>query len=211
MDDVIAQLQKLGELKEQGILTEEEFEAQKAKLPSAESRQAKLARSSPTTDPTLARASSELAYRPSMAATASSMVGHTRRSVSSCVASRSPTWPRSWAMTSCCPSRREVVGELVEHAHGGDVDERDGLGVEHDAADAGRGGVRPDRRADGVGVGEEQPGLDAQHGDARHRRRSRGGVEVAELVGGPGDLAELGDVRLRRPVQQAAAATRRCR
>lgn len=32
MDDVIAQLQKLGELKEQGILTEEEFEAQKAKL-----------------------------------------------------------------------------------------------------------------------------------------------------------------------------------
>ena len=32
MDDIIAQLQKLGELKEQGILTEEEFEAQKAKL-----------------------------------------------------------------------------------------------------------------------------------------------------------------------------------
>ena len=32
MDDVIAQLQKLGELKEQGILTEEEFAAQKAKL-----------------------------------------------------------------------------------------------------------------------------------------------------------------------------------
>lgn len=31
-DDVLAQLQKLGELKAQGILTEEEFAAQKAKL-----------------------------------------------------------------------------------------------------------------------------------------------------------------------------------
>ncbi len=31
-DDVLAQLQKLGDLKAQGILTEEEFAAQKAKL-----------------------------------------------------------------------------------------------------------------------------------------------------------------------------------
>jgi len=31
-DDMLDQLQKLGELKEQGILTEAEFEAQKAKL-----------------------------------------------------------------------------------------------------------------------------------------------------------------------------------
>ena len=31
-DDMIAQLQRLGELRDQGILTEEEFAAQKAKL-----------------------------------------------------------------------------------------------------------------------------------------------------------------------------------
>jgi hypothetical protein len=31
-DDTMAQLQKLGQLKEQGILTQEEFDAQKSKL-----------------------------------------------------------------------------------------------------------------------------------------------------------------------------------
>ena len=31
-DETVAQLQKLGQLKEQGILTQEEFDAQKAKL-----------------------------------------------------------------------------------------------------------------------------------------------------------------------------------
>jgi hypothetical protein len=32
MDDRLAQLEKLGQLKQQGVLTEAEFEAQKAKL-----------------------------------------------------------------------------------------------------------------------------------------------------------------------------------
>ena len=115
-------------------------------------------------------------------------------------------------MTRLLAGAREVVGELLEHPHRGDVDERDRLGVEHHAdacpAAAARAWIAVAHR---VGVGEEQPGLDAQHGDARLGRVLRVAVDVAELAGGAGHAAELGDVRLATPGTAAAAATRRCR
>jgi len=52
---------------------------------------------------------------------------------------------------------------------GGDVDERDRLGVEDDGVHAGFGGGGDHAGPDGVGVGEVDAGLDAQDCDARGR------------------------------------------
>ena len=75
----------------------------------------------------------------------------------------SRNWPMSRAIRSSIPSRRSVARQLGQHLGRGDVDERAGLGVEHDdrgsAACAARSMLLPDV----VAVGEEQPGLHPDH------------------------------------------------
>ena len=97
----------------------------------------------------------------------------------------------------------EVVGELVEHPHRGDVDERDRLGVEHDARHARGGGVRLDRRRARRRrwrrTARPRRGARARP----DRRRSRGGASRSPNWSGlPGTWPSSATWGLRRPVEQ---------
>ena len=106
-------------------------------------------------------------------------------------------------MTSCTPAVARSLASSSSMRHGGDVDEGDRLGVEDDGACAWFGGVLLDRCPHGLGVGEEQAGLDTQDGDAGNFDVGRGGARrSAYWPACAGDLAELGDVWFRRSVEQ---------
>ena len=74
------------------------------------------------------------------------------------------------------------------------------LGVEHDGAHARLGGPRADAGAHGVGVREEETGLDPHDRDAGHPLVLGATRDVAEVLGSSGHASEERDVRVRGAV-----------
>ena len=95
----------------------------------------------------------------------------------------------------------EVVGELVEHLYSRDVDEGDVRGVQHDRACSRALGRRLDVIPHPVGIGEEEPALDAENHDPGQGFSVRQAADVGVVIGA-GGLGELGDAGAGGPVQQ---------
>ena len=88
----------------------------------------------------------------------------------------------------------ELVGEVGKHAGGGDVDERDAFGVEHDRADVVGGCGLQDPGTDGVGVGKVKAALDAEHRDAVRGAGVGVAIDIAVIPIGSGGPSERRDI-----------------